>query len=78
MMFDVHCHHCERTYLVGTRSIVSFHDTSTGPIAYVRCPDEHLLIRNFRHQFTTPTVAGDEPTTRNLTPAAADLCGAVR
>lgn len=33
LMFDVHCHQCERTYLVGTRSIVSFHNTSVGPIA---------------------------------------------
>lgn len=77
-MFDVHCHHCERTYLVGTRSIVSYHKTSTGQIAYVRCPDGHLLIRNLRHRYTTPTVAVDEPATGNMTPAAAELCGAVR
>ena len=47
-MFDVHCHHCDRRYLVGTRSIASFHNTSDGPIAYLRCPEGHLLVRNFR------------------------------
>ncbi len=47
-MFDVHCHICDRRFLVGTRSIVSFHNTSEGPVAYVRCPDGHTLVRWFQ------------------------------
>ena len=47
-MFDVHCRHCEATYLVGSSSIVSFLNTSEGPIAHVRCPTDHLLVRYFR------------------------------
>lgn len=58
-MFDVHCHHCDRSYLVGTRSIASFHNTSDGPIAYVRCPAGHLLVRNFRRNVTTSAATPD-------------------
>lgn len=47
-MFNLHCHICDQTYLVGTRSIVSFHNTSEGPVAYVRCPDGHTLVRWFQ------------------------------
>jgi len=46
-MFDIHCHLCNRRYLVGSRSIDSFHNTSDGPIAYVRCPQGHRLVRSF-------------------------------
>ena len=58
-MFDVHCRLCDRRYLVGTRSIASFHNTSDGPIAYVRCPEGHLLVRHFRRNVTTPPTAVD-------------------
>ncbi len=46
-MFNLHCHICDQTYLVGTRSIVSFHNTSEGPVAYARCPEGHLTVRYF-------------------------------
>jgi hypothetical protein len=49
-MFAVHCTACNHRYLVGTRSIISFHNTSDGPIAYLRCPSGHRLIRYFRQE----------------------------
>jgi hypothetical protein len=53
-MFDIHCHICNCRYLVGTRSITSFHNTSEGPVAYVRCPRGHTLLRSFRDARTHP------------------------
>ncbi len=47
-MFTIHCHHCDRQYLLGSRSIGSLHNTSEGPIAYVTCPEGHRLVRYFR------------------------------
>ena len=47
-MYDIFCPHCDTQWLVGTRSIRSFHNTSEGPIAYVECPKGHLLVRYFR------------------------------
>lgn len=46
-MFLHHCTHCGRDYLVGTRSLVSFHNTSDGPVGYVRCPEGHLSVVAF-------------------------------
>lgn len=51
-MYDIHCPSCNTRYLVGTRSISSFHNTSEGPIAYVTCPKGHHLIRYFRTEVT--------------------------
>ena len=56
-MYDIHCPSCDARYLVGTRSISSFHNTSEGPIAYVTCPQGHRLVRYFR---TAATVAEPE------------------
>jgi hypothetical protein len=56
-MFDIHCHRCDRPYLVGTRSIVSFHNTSEGPVAYVSCPQGHVLLRSFRDARSHPLEA---------------------
>ena len=47
-MFDIHCPTCRRRYLVGSRSIRSFHNTTEGPIARVDCPRGHRLVRRFR------------------------------
>lgn len=49
-MFDIHCHHCDKRYLVGFRRMDSFHNTSEGPIAYVTCPRGHHVVRRFRVQ----------------------------
>lgn len=46
-MLTIHCHRCSRSHLVGTRSIVSMHHTSEGPVAYVRCPEGHLTMQEF-------------------------------
>lgn len=51
-MFDIHCHHCNQTYLIGTREITSMHNTSEGPMAYVTCPKGHHLVRYFRDKRT--------------------------
>lgn len=57
-MFTIHCHHCDRQHLIGTRSIVSFHNTSEGPVAYVRCPEGHTIVRYFHDgRFTQTKVA---------------------
>lgn len=47
-MFDIQCPTCDRRYLVGTRSIRSFHNTADGPVAHVRCPHGHDVVRAFR------------------------------
>ncbi len=64
-MFDIHCHVCDRRYLVGSRSIQSFHNTSEGPVAYVRCPHGHHLVRSFggARPATQPVIEqpGDQP-----------------
>ncbi len=48
MQFDVHCHHCDRRYLIQASSVQSIHNTSDGPVAYATCPAGHRLIRRFR------------------------------
>ncbi len=56
-MFDIYCPHCERHHLLETKQIISTHQTGDGPIAYVRCPNDHLVIKEFRAN-RTRTVAG--------------------
>lgn len=51
-MFTIHCHICDEELLVGSRSIVSMHETSDGPIAYVRCPHGHLVVHEFRRRLS--------------------------
>jgi hypothetical protein len=60
-MFDIHCQACQRRYLVGSRSIRSFHNTSEGPVAYVQCPHGHQLLRRFRNDLVGPAVAPATP-----------------
>ncbi len=59
-MFDIHCHLCDERYLVGSRSIGSFHNTSEGPIAYVTCPEGHHLVRYFHNDTTAPATAATD------------------
>lgn len=55
-MFDVHCSICDRRFLLGTRSIEAFHNTADGPVAVVRCPAGHELVRSFRDGRTVPAI----------------------
>ena len=50
VMFELHCHHCHKDYVVGSQSIRSTHRTSGGPVAYVTCPRGHTVIRYLRHE----------------------------
>jgi hypothetical protein len=64
-MYDIHCPTCATRYLVGSGAIDSFHNTSEGPIAYVRCPEGHRLIRYFRPA-ATAAVSADPPTVEKV------------
>ena len=55
-MLDIFCPQCRRPYLVGTRSIVAFANTSDGPVARVRCPGGHVIERVF-HQYPVEATA---------------------
>ena len=46
-MFDLYCHICGSVHLVGSRSILSLHNTSKGVIAYARCPEGHTVVVEF-------------------------------
>lgn len=46
-MFNLHCHLCGSNQLVGSRSILSLHNTSRGVIAYARCPQGHTVVVDF-------------------------------
>lgn len=46
-MFDLWCRTCGRTYLVGTRRLLSLHNTSRGPLGCARCPEGHLTVVAF-------------------------------
>lgn len=67
-MFLLHCFGCDRDagrrYLVGTASLLSLHNTSDGPIAYVRCPDGHISVIPYGREYAFPPrpAALDEPT----------------
>lgn len=54
-MFELYCHVCDRDHLVGPRAILSLHNTTEGPVAYVRCPLGHHLVRSFRDGRHAPT-----------------------
>jgi hypothetical protein len=51
-MFHIKCKQCATNHpdgspsgqLVGSGSILSLHNTSEGPIAYVKCPDGHTVV----------------------------------
>ena len=63
-MFSIHCHICDEEHLVSTRNIVSMLQTSNGPVAFVRCVRNHLVMYEFRNA-------------RSSGPNAADLAVAV-
>lgn len=50
-MFLLHCSGCGhdegQRHLVGTNSLLSLHNTSDGPIAYVRCPNGHTVVISY-------------------------------
>ena len=46
-MLTIRCGHCQKRYLVGTRSIVSLSHTTDGPVGYVRCPEGHITATDF-------------------------------
>jgi len=62
-MFDIYCPHCESPYLMSTPQIISTHRTSNGPVAYVKCPHGHLLVKEFRPN-RTRTIADWSETQR--------------
>jgi hypothetical protein len=64
-MLYIHCPQCERSHLVGTRSIVSFHNTSEGVIAYVKCPEGHITVNTGSLRSMEKAAAGAE---RSLDP----------
>lgn len=51
-MFSITCHRCGHRELTTTRSILSLHNTSEGPVAYVRCSKGHPTLTWFRTQIT--------------------------
>lgn len=79
-MLTIHCHRCSTTHLVGTRSIVSMHQTSEGPVAYVRCPEGHLTVTEFGRELETPTppaaTPAPAPTPAVASASLADACAA--
>jgi hypothetical protein len=62
VMYDIFCPHCNKRFLVGTASIDSFHNTSEGPAAYVKCPQGHHLMRHFRSGQTSAAAAASSNT----------------
>ena len=64
-MLYIHCPQCERSHLVGTRSIVSLHNTSQGVVAYVKCPEGHLTVNTGSPSAVEKAAAGAE---RSLDP----------
>lgn len=62
-MFDIYCPHCDSPFLMSSTQIISTHRTSNGPVAYVKCPHGHLLVKEFRPN-RTRTVADWSETQR--------------
>lgn len=53
-MFAIHCHACQKHYLVGTSAIVSFANREDGPEAVVTCPLGHAVVHDFRTESSRP------------------------
>ena len=57
-MFLLHCSGCDhdegQRHLVGTNSLLSLHNTSDGPIAYVRCPNGHTVVIPYGREYDFP------------------------
>jgi hypothetical protein len=64
-MLNIFCPQCERSHLVGTRSIVSVHNTSEGVISYVKCPEGHITLNTGTLRTMEKAAAGEE---RSLEP----------
>ncbi len=72
-MLHINCPDCSRSYLVGTRSILSIHNTSEGVIAYVKCPEGHTTINTGTPSSIEKIDAGAE---RTLAPVRKTPVGA--
>ena len=75
-MLHIHCPVCNHRYMVGTRSIVSMHNTSDGVLAYVRCPEGHVTLNTGSPSAIEKAQAGNQ---RDLAPvrkapALTDAC----
>lgn len=55
-MFDLHCEICDRTYLMGPRSLRRFENTEEGPVGEAACPHGHVQ----RIEFGGGTRAADD------------------
>ncbi len=60
-MFDLWCRPCGKTYVVGPRRLVSFHNTSRGPVAYARCPEDHVTAVAFHDRVHSTQQAVPRP-----------------
>lgn len=49
-MFDLHCETCDRTYLMGARSLRSLENTAAGPVGDAVCPHGHQTRVEFRRR----------------------------
>ena len=60
-MFLLHCSGCGHDeggrHLVGTDLLLSLHNTSDGPIAYVRCPNGHTVVIPYGREYLPPRPA---------------------
>ncbi len=75
-MLFIHCPECDHRYMVGTRSIVSMHNTSDGVLAYVRCPEGHVTLNTGSPSALEKAHAGRERTLAPVrkAPSLADSC----
>lgn len=46
-MFDLYCEICDRTYLVGPRSLSRLENTDEGPVGEATCPHGHVTRVEF-------------------------------
>lgn len=66
-MFDLHCSHCRRRVLVGTRAIESWHEDVHGIRVGVRCACGALnLVRTGRRDGSPPAAAPTPAPSRRL------------
>lgn len=47
-MFDLHCETCDRTFLMGPRSLRLLDNTDHGPVGEAVCPHGHRVRVEFR------------------------------
>lgn len=57
-MFDLHCETCDRTYLMGPRSLRLLENTDDGPVGEAACPHGHLHRIEFHGRNRTSAPPG--------------------